>query len=105
MPPENGPVNVECSIMRNVMASSTEAELGGLLEIFHKATSMMTALAKMGHLQPSTPVVTDNTAENSILDRMAKQKRSRSIDMRFYWVRYRIRKTISTYSWKRERKT
>ena len=26
---ENGPVHVECSIMRNVMASATEAELGG----------------------------------------------------------------------------
>ena len=29
-PPENGTVNVECSIMRTVMASATEAELGGL---------------------------------------------------------------------------
>ena len=32
MPPENRPVHVECSIMRNVMASATEAELGGLFE-------------------------------------------------------------------------
>ena len=30
MLPEIGPVNVECSIMINFMASDTEAELGGL---------------------------------------------------------------------------
>ena len=32
MPPDNVPVHVECSIVRNVMASATEAELGGLFE-------------------------------------------------------------------------
>ena len=32
MPPENGPVRVECSIMINIMASATEAELGGLFK-------------------------------------------------------------------------
>ena len=32
MPPENGPVNVECGIISNVMASATEAELVGLFE-------------------------------------------------------------------------
>ena len=36
MRPENGPVHVECSIMRNLMASATEAELGGLFENFQK---------------------------------------------------------------------
>ena len=30
MPLDNGPVHVECIIMRNIMASATEAELGGL---------------------------------------------------------------------------
>ena len=63
MPPEDVPVHVECSIIRNVMASSTESELGGLFEIFHKATSMRTALEEMVHLQPPTLMATDNTSE------------------------------------------
>ena len=70
----NGPVRVECSIMINVMASATEAELGGLFEKCHKATSMKTSLVDMGHIQPPTPVATDNTAANSIFKRTAKQK-------------------------------
>ena len=36
MPQENVPVHVEFSIMRNVMASATESELGGLFETFRK---------------------------------------------------------------------
>ena len=45
MPPQNGPLHIECSIMSNVMASATEAELGGLFENVQKATATRTALA------------------------------------------------------------
>ena len=43
-PLENGPVHVEYSIMRNVMTSATETELGEFLENFQKETSMRTDL-------------------------------------------------------------
>ena len=72
--PGNGPVRVECSIMKIFMASATEAELGGLFENFQKATSMGTALADMGQLQPPTTVATYNTAANSIVNGTSKQK-------------------------------
>ena len=84
MPPENGPVHIECRIMRNVMASATEAELGGLFENCQKKTSTRKALEDMVQIQPPTPVVTDTTAAKIIVNRTAKQKRSRAIDMRFY---------------------
>ena len=99
MPPENGPVHVKCIIMRNVMASATEAELGGLFENFQKATYTRTALAEMGHLQPPTPMATDNTSANSIVNGTEKQKISRAIDMRFYWVRDRIRQNYFHIFW------
>ena len=86
------------------MASDTEAELGGLFKNFRKATSMITALAEMVHQQQQTQVAMENTAANSIVNGMVK-KISRAINMRFYWVRDRIRKTISTYSRKRGKKT
>ena len=74
MPLENGPVRVECSIVRNVVASSTEAELGGLFQNCHKSTYMRTALSDMSHIQPPTPVETENTATNGIVNITAKQK-------------------------------
>ena len=74
MPPDNGSVHVEFSIVRNVMASATEAELGGLCENCQKTTSMGTALSEMGNLQPPTPVAIDNTASTSILNGTENQK-------------------------------
>ena len=99
IPPKNGPVHVECSIMRNVMASSTESELGGLFENCQKATSRRTALSEMGHQRPPTPVATESTASNSIVNRKAKQKISQSINMIFYWVRERIRQNHFHVFW------
>ena len=54
--------------MRKVMASATEAELGGLFENFQKAKSMRTELADMDHQKPPTMVATYNTAGNSIFN-------------------------------------
>ena len=34
IPSKNGPVHVDCSITRNIMASATETEIGGLFEKF-----------------------------------------------------------------------
>ena len=63
----------------------------GLFENFQKVTYIRMALAEMGHLKPPIPVATENTAANSIVNGKAKQKRYRAIDIRFYWVRDRIR--------------
>ena len=74
MPPENGPVHVECSIIINVTTSVTVSELGILFENFQKETSMRMALAEMGHQQPPTPVAMDNKAAKIIVNGTAKKK-------------------------------
>ena len=53
---ENRTVHVEFSMMINVMASATEAELGGLFENCQKVKSIWTTLSEMGHPKPPTPV-------------------------------------------------
>ena len=58
----------------------------------------------MGHLQPPKPVTTYNKASNSIVRGTAKQKISRSIDMRFYWVRDRIRQNHFHIFWEEGKK-
>ena len=65
---------------------------------------MRTALAEMGHLQPPTPMATDNTAANSIVNGTEKHKIYREIDMRFYWVRDRIRKNYFHIFWEEGKK-
>ena len=65
---------------------------------------MRTSLADMGYQQPPTPVATYNTAANSIVNGMAKQKISRAINMRFYWVRDIIRQNHFHIFWEEEKK-
>ena len=45
----------------------------------------------MGYKQGATPVETDNTTAAAIVNETCKQIRSKAIDMRFYWVRDRIK--------------
>ena len=45
----------------------------------------------MGHTQPPTPAVTDSATGYGLVNDNIFQRRSRSIDMRFYWVRDRFR--------------
>ena len=77
---------MEYSIKREVKTSDTEAELGGFSTNCQTTTPMQTTLVEMGHPQPTTPVSTETTASNSIVDGPDKQKISRAIDMIFYSV-------------------
>ena len=43
----------------------------------------------MGHPQPPTPIQTDNTTLRGIITNTVKQRKTRAMDMRFYWLRDR----------------
>jgi hypothetical protein len=44
----------------------------------------------LGHPQPPTPIKTDNTTANGITNDTIKQKRSKAMDMQFYWICDRV---------------
>ena len=85
----NGPVLVLAKVIKNVMASAAEAEVGALFMNGQEAVAMRNYLIDMGHPQPATPMSTDNSTAKGIVTGTIKQKRSKSIDMRFYWVKDR----------------
>ena len=59
---------------------------------------MWDALAEMGRPQPPTPVATDNTAANRIVNGTSKKK-SIAIDIRFYWVHHIIQQNNFHIFW------
>ena len=87
----NGPVHVLCLTMREIVSSAAEAELGALFYNGKEVVHMREALKYMGHPQPPTPIQTDNTTAIGISTDSVKQKRFKAMDMRFYWIRYRVR--------------
>ena len=48
-----------------------------------------TTLIELGHPQPPTPLKTYNSTADGILNGTVKQKRSKSIVMKFYWLKDR----------------
>jgi hypothetical protein len=87
----NGAILVHSTIMRMVVASATEAEVGTLFYNAQKACPLRNTLKFLGHKQPPTPIQTDDeVADGIIINDRVKQRRSKAIDMRFYWVRDRV---------------
>jgi hypothetical protein len=100
-PPLNGPVNVVCKILKEVLSSAAEAELAGLYLNGKEAVPERITLEEIGHKQPPTPMVTDNSTASGIANDSVKQRRSKAMDMRFYWIRDRVRQGQFHVYWKK----
>jgi hypothetical protein len=100
-PKLNGAVHVNSIIMRNVLASATEAEVGALFHNAQEACILRQTLDELGHPQPATPIQTDNSCAEGILNDTVKQKRSKAIDMRYYWTRDRVEQQQFYIHWKK----
>ena len=98
-PSLNGLVLVECKTLRHVVASAAEAEIAG---VFHNAQitlSIRRILEVLNHPQPPTPIKTDNSTANGFIHNNIHQKRSKSWDMRYYWLRERQTKQQFKFFW------
>ena len=76
-------------MLKNVLASAPEAEIGALFNCAQKAVPMRVTLIELGHPHPPTPMCTDNSTANGIINTTITQNRSKEINMRFYWLRDR----------------
>jgi hypothetical protein len=77
--------------MHAVVSSTAEAELGGLFYNGKEACPIHITLEELGYPQPPTVLVTNNSTATGIANNTVKQKRSRAIDMCFYWTLDRVR--------------
>ena len=100
-PPLNGAVHVHSSIMSVVLSSATEAELGALFYNGKEAAMLRTTLHDMGHPQPATPIQTDNACAAGITNLTVKQRCSKAMDMRFYWIKDRVKQGQFLVHWRR----
>jgi len=100
-PPFNGAITILCQIMREVVSSAAEAELAALFHNGKEACPIRTTLEELGHPQPPTPIVTDNSTASGIANDTVHQKRSKAIDMQFYWIRDRVRQGQFQIKWQK----
>eukprot|EP00536_Pseudo-nitzschia_multiseries_P001199 jgi/Psemu1/180551/e_gw1.15.67.1 len=81
------------------MASAAEAEVASLFLNAREALPIRQCLIELGHPQPANPLKTYNNTAEGILNGTIKQKRSKPIDMRFYWLRDRAKQGQSNIFW------
>jgi hypothetical protein len=72
------------------MSSTAEAEIDSVFLNAKEGTVLHTILEELRHHQPPTPLQTDNTTATGYSNGTIKQKRTRAVDMRFYWVKDRV---------------
>ena len=99
-PPNNGAVHTIAQIIRNVMASACEAEIGAMFVNAREAVPMRQTLHEMGHPQPKTPMQTDNTAAHQVVSNNVQPKRTKSMDKNFHWLRDRAAQKQFRYYWR-----
>ena len=56
--------------------------------------------AEMGHKQPKTPVQTDNSTAEGLINNKIQSKRTKSMDMRFHWLRDRACQGTFRFYWR-----
>ena len=97
-PTNNGAVITVAQIIKAVMSSAAEAELGALYINSREAVPIRHLLEEMGHKQPPTPIQIDNSTALGVVKHTIQPKRTKAMDMRFHWLRCREnQKQFRTY--------
>ena len=73
--------------------------MGGLFVNTKEVEVLRTSLEEMGHPQGKTPMQTDNSTASVIINETVKQRRSKAIDISFYWVRDRCKQKHLLIYW------
>ena len=82
------------------MSSAAEAKCGALFDNTKAAVPLCHTLEEIGHAQPPTPVEVNNTTAVGFANTKLQQKRSKSMDMRFYWIQDRVNQKQFDVYWR-----
>jgi hypothetical protein len=98
-PTINGAMLVECKALKHVVSSASEAETAGVFHNAQVAVPTRHILEQLGHRQPPTPIKTDNSTASGFVHNNIHQKKSKSWDMRYHWLRDRQTKQQFNIYW------
>ena len=98
-PPNNGPLLVECKTIKHVVSSAAEAETAALFHNAQTSIPIRRLLIALGHPQPPTPIKIDNSTAHGFVHNNIQQRRSKSWDMRYHWLRDKETHKIINVHW------
>ena len=89
IPRDNVPILSLEQIINVVMSSASEAELAGRFITPKAMAPLQKTPKKMKWPQPRSPIQTYNSTANEFSNQKIALKKTKSMDMRFYWIRCR----------------
>jgi hypothetical protein len=87
----NGSILNAASVIRNVVASVAESEVGACFHNAQSGAPLRATLTELGNTQPPMPPRADHSTAFGILNETIIQKRSKAMDMRYHWFTDRVR--------------
>jgi hypothetical protein len=90
----NGYILNVAAIIKNVVASAAESEVGACFHNAQSGAPLRVTLTELGHTQPPTPLQTDNSTAFGIVNETIKHKRSKAMDIRYHWLTDRVRQKL-----------
>ena len=88
-PKTNGPILVECEGLKRVVSSAAEVETAREFCNAQIATQIRHMLESLNYPQLPTPLKTDNSTAHGFATNNTHQKKSKSWDMTYHWLRDR----------------
>lgn len=96
----NGPIECLTTIIPTVVSSAAETEYASLFIGGKALLPLRYNLLDMDCIQPPTVLITDNVAAKGIATNTCKQRRSKSMDMRYHWIRDRVELKDFEIAWR-----
>jgi hypothetical protein len=98
-PITNGPLLCHTTVLKHVVSLVADDEFGAIFVNAKEGAVTCTTLSEMGHKQDATELKTDNSTMDGIINNTVQQKRSKAMDIIFYWVKYRVGKDQFNVVW------
>jgi hypothetical protein len=95
----NGEILIISTVLKHVMSLAAEAEIEAVFINTKEGAVLRTTLQELGHPQPPTPLETDNTTTTGYSNDTTEQKRTKAMDMRFYWIKDRVKQGQFNVYW------
>ena len=99
VPSYNRPVLFVAQIIKGVMSSAAEAELGGLYICAKEMVPLCQSLIEMGWPQPRSPIQCDISTAVCVTNQTIIPRKTKSMDVQFHWLRCRNSRGQFHYFW------
>jgi hypothetical protein len=95
----NGAVCTISKVLDVVVSSACEGEYGAAYMVARNAVWMRAIARALGYPQPPTTILVDNTCAVGLANDTIKTARTKAIDVRFHWLRDRVRQQQFNIVW------